>query len=369
MKTPDHIAKQFLKDATVLTESLTLGLDGFFITINSNSIDHLNQLRSYFAHCLCSGPVKGEPHVTITAIEGPAPDLGLDFIDWKREPGKKGRKDAYADIDGGRVVLKVRTGMSFLQSEKHCMAIGPCIDNDNQVINFISAQYMNWMQQQGALICHAAALVHGSSALGIPGLSGGGKSTLMLKVMDHADVYYLTNDRLFIDDIGDGVRARGIPKLPRINPGTILNNDRLRSILSPDRQKELSEWPREDLWTLEEKYDVDIAGLYGSDKIQTTANLKAFLVLRWDRDETRPLSMTQINLADRPDALGAIMKSPGPFYQFADGHFLRDDDDLDPAPYLSLLSGIPIYELSGSIDFDRAGDDVLSLLKGQNNGA
>ena len=45
----------------------------------------------------------------------------------------------------------------------------------------------------------------------------------------------------------------GIPKLPRINPGTALNNPSLRSILSPERRAELEGVDAGELWSLEEK--------------------------------------------------------------------------------------------------------------------
>ena len=91
---------------------------------------------------------------------------GPEFIDWAREPGKTGRKDSYLDLDGGRLVRKVRTGMVFLQSAGERIAAGPCLRYDNQVINFINAQYMNWLQNQGWLICHASGLVTGGRCLG-----------------------------------------------------------------------------------------------------------------------------------------------------------------------------------------------------------
>lgn len=354
-------AKQLTDGHSLSPGALTLQLGGFILTLRSNSEALIDRLKVYFSHTLG----EGSANCNVIAIDGQAPDLGIDFIDWKREPGKTGRKDAYVDLQDGRVVLKVRTGMTFLQSEAHCIAAGPCLENDNQVINFINAQYMNWLQQNGALICHASGLVINGRCLGMAGFSGGGKSTLMLKMLEDNRFGYLTNDRLFLDKTPSGkVKATSIPKLPRINPGTIVHNDRLRPILSDERIAELQALPKEELWHLEEKYDVDVEGLYGAGKIIPTAPLAAFLVLNWRRDETAPCKVDPVNLTERPELLKAIMKSPGPFYQFVDGRFLKDDEPLDPAPYLKILSGTLILEATGGVDFDSAAQQCLNVMEG-----
>jgi HprK-related kinase B len=289
----------------------------------------------------------------VVAVDRDPPDLGVEFVDWTREPGKTGRKDAYVDLDGSRLVLKVRTGMLFLQSEAHRIAAGPCIEYDNQVINFINAQYMNWLQHRGWLICHAAGLVRNGRTLGIAGFSGGGKSTLMLRLLDHESVAYLTNDRLFVRREADGIGATGIPKLPRINPGTIVHNRTLHGLIEAPERERLLALPPDELWQIEDKYDVFVAEIYGAGRILPAAPLGAFLVLNWQRDSGQPLKVTRIDLDARRDLLlGAIMKSPGPFYQYADGHFLADTDPLDIDAYLDVLREVAVYEATGGVDFD-----------------
>ncbi len=260
------------------------------------------------------------------------------------------------------MVLKVRTGMLFLQSENHRMAVGPCRQYDNQVINFVNAQYMNWLQQRDYLICHAAALVHGGSALGIAGFSGGGKSTLMLRLLDRDSVAYLTNDRLFIRAEEAGVEALGIAKLPRINPGTIVHNPRLQDLIPADERARLLALPAEELWHLEDKYDVDVARVYGPERILQQAPLGGFVVINWQRDSREPVRVEQVDLQQRSELLGAIMKSPGPFYQYADGSFFQDTTELEAQPYLRVLSDVPVYEVSGGVDFDVAVDRLLQLV-------
>lgn len=346
----NKLVEQLSSGHTLQEEIILLQLEDFRIVLRSNSKELLDKLAYYFAHVIDDN----NPDLydsEIIAIERDVADLDLQFKDWKREPGKTGRKDAYVDLDDGRVIKKVRTGMVFIQS-KHCLlAAGPCLENDNQVINYINAQYMNYLQHNGALICHASALAQDQDCYAIAAISGGGKSTLMLNILEEPKLAYVTNDRLLLKAVKDEITAYGIPKLPRVNPGTIINSDRLRPILSEDRQKQLESLSKENLWNLEEKYDVLLQDLYGAGKITSKANLKAFLILNWHRDSDVDCDIQKINLADRKDLLSAIMKSPGPFYQYTDGHFYSDETVLDEYKYFQLLKDTVIYEASGKIDF------------------
>jgi HprK-related kinase B len=356
----DSIARTLRGDESLCDDTLSLALGEVTLRLRSNSAQLITKLREYFSHV----PVGGTPpDLEVVAIECAAPETGLNFIDWKREPGKTGRKDSYVDIPGGRVVRKVRTGMVFLQSESQCIAAGPCLQYDNQVINFINAQYMNWLQQRGWQICHAAALGYRGNAFGIAGFSGGGKSTLMLHLLDQDNVSYLTNDRLFVRKLGGVTRACGIPKLPRVNPGTIVHNPRLHGLIPSAERAALLSMPAAQLWEIEDKYDVHVEQVYGPDRIVTEAPLAGFLVLNWRHDTDAGLALNSVDLAQRRDLLGAIMKSPGPFYQYSDGSFHQDTAEFDEQAYLDALQGVPVYEATGKVDFaaltSRFLDEVL----------
>ena len=363
MNNAADIARKLTTNMILDDRIVVLDLDGFTIALRSNSALLLQRFNHYFAHVRGSGPTDTE----VIALDGPADDLGLAFTDWAREPGKTGRKDAYVDLPDGRVVQKIRTGMIFLQSDEHQIAAGPCLEYDNQVINFINTQYMNWLQRKGALICHASGLVIDGHGLGMAGFSGGGKSTLMLQILEHAGTGYLTNDRLFLKSNSSGILALGIPKLPRINPGTIINNSTLRSMLSETRQEQLRALPKAQLWELEEKYDVDVEAVYGKGKIAPTAPLKAFLILNWQRDSAQPCTFSKVTLGERRELLSALMKSPGPFYQFSDGTFLRDDMPLDKLPYLDALQDIDIWEACGSVNFEAATQHCQTIMRCHND--
>jgi len=357
--TVESAVNKLQDQAPLCADELYLALSGCVLRVRSNSAELLAGLADYFSHVASDAMT---PDVDIIAIERDAPELGIDFIDWKREPGKTGRKDSYVDLPGGRLVRKVRTGMVFLQSESRRIAAGPCRKNDNQVINFISSQYMNWLQNRGWLISHAAGLVYRGKGLGIAGFSGGGKSTLMLHLLDNDEVSYLTNDRLFIHAGSGPTLARGIPKLPRINPGTIVHNQTLHSLIPAPQREALLQLPGAELWELEEKYDVHIDRVYGPGRILAEAPMAAFLILDWQRDSEKELEVERVDLAAHRDLLGALMKSPGPFYQYPDGTFQQDTTAFDEPAYLEVLENIAVYVARGRVDFAALSERCLHEL-------
>ena len=67
--------------APLSADELYLALSGCTLRLRSNSTELLAVLADYFSH------VTGEavtPDVDIIAIERDAPELDIDFIDWKR---------------------------------------------------------------------------------------------------------------------------------------------------------------------------------------------------------------------------------------------------------------------------------------------
>lgn len=345
--------------ATSASDPVCLAVGGYILEIRCTSDKLLAELLRYFQHVITE---PARPDMTVYAL-GPAElPFTVDYRDWAREPGKTGRKDAICDLAHGRLVLKVRTGMQFLQSPAWTIAFGPSEDYPNQVINFVNTQILNRFQRDGWVACHAAAVRTPDKGLAISGLSGGGKSTTMLRLMELAGTQYVTNDRLLVRKGLDGTDALGIPKLPRINPGTIVTNARLTGLLDEEREEELLNMEPDDLWHLEEKYDLFIEDIYGPGRISHDAQLTDFWVLNWSRDSLAPTQLTAVSLSGRPDLLAAIMKSPGPFFQTPDGTFWTDSSPLDEAAYLSALDGIKVWEVTGQIDFDALFDAGASLL-------
>lgn len=352
----DTAAAALQGGAVLCDDILSLRLGKCSIRIRSNSPELLAHLGKYFAHVVAR---EEAPDIEVIAIERAVVDLDVPFTDWARDPGKIGLKDAYHNLPQGRLLKKIRTGMLFLQSESWRIAAGPCRRNFHQVTNFINAQYMNWLQNRGFLICHAAGLVCNGQAFGIAGFSSGSKSALMLRLLGHREVDYLTNDRLFIRATSGTPLAVGTAKLPRVNSATLLYSPRLQSQISPEKRERWLALSPKELWQLTEKHDLDVARAYGPGRIVRKAPLGAFIILNWDSESQEPPVITQVNLAVRRDLLGAIMQSPGPFYQYADGSFFQDGTELDEETYLNGLLGVSVYEVRGGEDFDAVCDTVL----------
>jgi HprK-related kinase B len=356
----NNIKQMLLGDNELLPSSVCLQLMDYRLAIRSNSARFLQCMQSYFSHVLA--PSGDDVRAEVIAIERDIVNTRVEFVDWKREPGKTGRKDAIYDFPAGRLVRKVRTGMLFLQSDQDLIVAGPCLEYDNQVINFINSQFLNWLQNDGYLLCHAAALSRNGHGLAIAGLSGGGKSTLMLNLMDDTATAFVSNDRLLVRRQGEATHAVGIPKLPRINPGTIVHNPRLFPLIDENSREQLLQLDKKELWKLEQKYDANINELYGPGRIQHETSLYRFLVLNWQHDTDNELQVDRVDLSQRPDLLSAIMKPSGPFYMDTAGVFNRDDAFPEAAHYLNELVNVAIYEASGKVDFERLGTVCVNEL-------
>ena len=353
-----EFAEKFIKPVSLLDERLVLDVDGFRIAILTNSLVLLQRLSAYFEDFIGGN----DADIEVVCIESLVVETGLTFTHWEREAGKTGRKDAFYDLKDGRLVYKVRTGMLFLQSQHYRIAVGPCCANDNQVINFINSQYMTKLQNDGALICHAAAVECRQAAIALAGFSGGGKSTLMLNMLAHEGVSFMSNDRLFLQQKDGYLVASGVPKLPRVNPGTLLNNPLLITMLSSERISALKQMSTEELWQLEEKYDIDIRAIYGKGKITGSHPLVILVILNWHYDDKNPCTIQRIDLNLRQDLLPAVMKSAGPFYQHRSGAFEQHQNIASQAKYLQVLEGIDVYEITGRVDFQRASDFFIELM-------
>jgi HprK-related kinase B len=334
--------------------SIVDGLDLRFgqcrLRLDTNSAELVRVLELYFKPFLDD---EGIVDIQLTALEMTPPELGLEFTDWVRDPGKVGRKDSFIDLVDGRVCRKVRTGMQYLLSDKESMVFGECLKNDNQVINFLISLYITWLMHRNNVLCHAAALSMRGEGFAIAAFSGGGKSTLALHLM-RKGFDFVSNDRTLIGKGEGGISMSGVPKQPRINPGTVLNNPALSDVIPEDRRKQLATISQQEIWDLEEKYDADVEAIFGQGKFQLYAKLNAFVILNWKRDAVTETKFERVDIRQRPDLLAAVMKSPGPFYMLPGNKAPASIVETNPDDYIPVLSDIAVYEVTGAVDFDRA---------------
>jgi HprK-related kinase B len=338
-----------------LFQNLSLEFDDCLINVETTSPALKQKLKNYFSPFIVSK--NQQPHITVKAIEVSPFLPDMPFIDKPPDPGKKKIKEQYCDLDSGRLVRKKLTGMLFYFNRHDNLALGPCADNDNQVINFINNRFIQWKLDQGCLLCHAAAVANNDQGLILAGFSGMGKSTLALHLMNN-DLTFISNDRLIIKKKDHNLVMFGVAKLPRVNPGTILNNPSLTAMFNENEIKKFNKVKKDKIWDLEYKYDVFLDQCFGPGKFRLKSNVKALVILNWHHNEW-PMTFSQIDLEKRTDLLETVMKSPGLFY-------LSDKIQKSLAyiskEYIDFFSLCKVYEVSGGINFDHAAEKCHELI-------
>jgi HprK-related kinase B len=344
-----------VKTACPATRELFLDLGGCRIRVSSSTDGLHRALADYFKEFVAE---PGEPRIAVSAHECPDVECALPFNVKEPDPGKSKIKEEWADLPDGRVVRKRLTGMHFLFGQGENVAVGPCLENANQVINFVNNRFIEWKLNRGGFLGHAAGVRWGERGISLAGFSGAGKSTLALHLMSRGTTF-ISNDRVMVEADGDGLTMYGVAKQPRINPGTALNNPDLSRIVEPDLREKFLSMPREELWQLEHKYDALIDECYGPGRFELRCPMNALVILNWKRGEA-PMRAALADPRERTDLLPAFMKSTGLFY-LPDDPARQDDPGVEA--YARLLAGADLIEISGGVDFDRASDVCLHYME------
>jgi HprK-related kinase B len=136
-----------------LRATVELAINDFRVRIESNSEELILRLREYFRQHLTQHLNKvNDCDLNLVAIESSAPELGLPFKKRQRDlgavPGAAGRREEYADVDGGCVVRKSETGLQFLLGPDMTLAVGACVENQTQIINLVNTRYVERIAQR-----------------------------------------------------------------------------------------------------------------------------------------------------------------------------------------------------------------------------
>lgn len=341
-----------LLDGVDLRHELRLNVDGCVIDVATNDVALRDHLHRYFAE-LVTEPGNPACDFSISAVEAPRLRLAADWAVKEPEPGKSKIKEEWVDLPGGRVVRKRLTGMTFAFGEDLHLAYGPCRTHANQVVNFINNRYMQWRLRQGFLLAHASAVGREGHCLVLCGPSGAGKSTTALALVSEG-MDFVTNDRLLMRGTDRGVECYGIPKHPRVNPGTVLNNPLLVDMIDEPTRSRLLALPEAELRVLEDKYDVLIDRHMGPGRFRMHGNIEALIVFNWS--DGAPFAR-DADLGRRPELLSLITKSPGIFYEPEQGAY-RAKAGVRSHPcddrYLETLRHCRVVELGGRQDFGAA---------------
>lgn len=326
-------------------EELLLDVGGCRVRLSTNEPRLRRRLERYFRDLLTDQP--GPVDFRIVAVDGPPATIELPLEEKTPDPGKARVKEEWIDFPDGRLVRKRLTAMVFVFGGDLHVAYGPTLANDNQVVNFVINRYMQWRLQQGYVLCHAGAVARDGRGLALCGASGAGKSTVSLGLVRHG-MDFVSNDRLLLRREAGDVEALGVPKHPRVNPGTIVHNPMLHDIVPPEALAHWGSMEPEDLRVLEEKHDVLIDRVVGPGRFRLRAGLHALVVISWNGEG--PARLERVSLDERRDLLEHVIKSPGLFYE-PDG---EQPVDLTPEAYLDVLSARPTWAITGTRDFEAA---------------
>jgi HprK-related kinase B len=314
------------------------------------------RMRDYFAPYVARSVPSGAAAVHL--IMG-NPVYEADRLrDVPRRLREQGVKEAFYDTDGVRVVVKRRTGVTIYVSGADHYAAGDLIRNFNQAVNLVMTVYAKAMLRAGYVMLHASAILGpGGGGVAFASASGFGKSTVALALVERHQ-HLVTNDRLFVraePPARSGptiVEMVGVPKKPRVNPGTLLRLPRLAGLVTDEERARYGAMSPEALWALEQKHTVDVDALYGPGTTRLAGRLRAIFLLRWS-----PLdggwNVRTLPEAERMAALEPLLKTAGVY-------------DVTPPPPAeqqralgAVADAVAVYEVRGRADVDRLADLVL----------
>ncbi len=337
------VRQRFRPEAT-----LPLRFGDVELTVHSNSVSLDAALRRYFERYVAAAPHPSAPQLFM--------QVGSPVYDARRlrdVPLKPGHapKEAFYDTTDGRVVLKRRTGVTLYVTRSDFHVVGDLVANFNQAVNAVTMAYGRVMLRRGYAMLHASATLGGTDGVAFASKSGSGKSTLALSLVDSGH-RFVTNDRLFVRLVDGGVEMRGVPKRPRVNPGTLLHIPRLTPLVSGEERERYARMTPEELWALEHKRDIDVDAIYGRGTVTLAGTLHVVYVLAWGPS----VSGQEIRIVDdagRRRILRTAAKGIG-VYDLTPPESGSQTKTLD-----AVADALRIYEVSGRTDIAGLARHVL----------
>jgi len=322
------------------TEVLTFSFLGVALSVHTNDPRVASGLDRYFAPFRMSVPAREA--LPIYALQGTPIYDPLSLDDVARQGPSRTVKEASYNVPGGRIVVKRRTGVVvYIAEPDHCV-VGDLVRNLNQAANVISMVFAKAMLRRGYVMLHASAALGEEGGVAFAAQSGAGKSTMALALVE-AGYQFVTNDRLLVRLDNGQVEMVGVPKIPRVNPGTLLRLSRLTALLPPEARRRYEHMSPDALWATEEKRDVEVDRIFGPGTFQLTGRLRVIYLLAWRQGEVR-WEVHPLEPAVRRAALRRMVKRVG----------VQDLQPPAPAAQEAALDAmadaIPVYEVTGQPD-------------------
>jgi len=221
-------------------------------------------------------------------------------------------KEALLKVGSFLVIKKVRSGLRYIvNGERRAVWLEePGVSDWNSAVNVVNdVLSLAWLEA-GFLLFHAgAAATRKGGVVLIASSSGSGKTTTLLRLLGEG-FRYVANDRVLVGYTGSSMQAVGFPKLPRVNPGTIFSDPRLRTLLSHKELKELASLGQDSLWNLEMKRDVPVQEVYGHGIAKPWGELKGVVFLEWSRNAKEDFKIDQLEQEELSSFAGKTLKVP-----------------------------------------------------------
>lgn len=292
-----------------------------------------DQLRSYFRGFAVAKTTARADMVIEASLEH-AQSPRMKLVPWDARG-----KESFVDTDRGRLIRKDRTGVVITVEGRRWSIRGDLHRNFSQLLNLVGTAYGLSLMDLGGAMLHASAVVRSGRALAVIGQSGSGKSSVAVRLLERG-FDFLANDRVIVESNASGVFAHGLPKLPRVNPGTLLAGKQTRSLIDERSRRRYARLSPSELWHLEEKYDLDVERALGRAWTLSAPFACAF-VLNW-RLGGGDLVIQQLEPGQAFDAIQTATKSFGPF----DLKLSRRSD----RALRSLARSVPVYRVTGAQD-------------------
>jgi HprK-related kinase B len=316
--------------------ALTLTFGGVPIAVSSPDERLLARLATYFERFSVPARRAKRPRATIEAVSGPPPEITAELRPWDSRG-----KESFADVAGTRLIRKDRTGtmVSIEGGGERWSVCGDLHRSLPQVINIVAAAYGIALLDRGGAMLHASAAVHNGAAIAVIGESGSGKSSVAVRLLERG-FDFLSNDRLIVRTGTSSALAYGLPKQPRVNPGTLLAGERTRMLIDENDRHRYEQLPAGKLWDLEEKHDLDVQGALGRNWVPS-APLAFAVTLAW-RHRDDGLTLERLDGGQALESLRAASKTFGPF----DLHL----EDRSDTALRAMARSVPVYRVTGKVD-------------------